>query len=85
MIFEVVFDFFEMVLVWLSAAFPVTTINPLDSFSQVIGYMNDLNYFLPISEVFAITVAVFVIFPAFAGVSLLSWLIALIRGGSSRG
>lgn len=86
MIVEILLDALETVLVWLAGLFPSV---PLDGFlngwSLVVGHLGDLNYFLPIAEVFAITIAVFMVFPALMGVSLLAWLIALIRGGSSRG
>lgn len=86
MIVEWILDIIETGLVWLAGLFPTYTgANPISSWGGFLGALGDMNYFLPIAEVFAITLAVFVLFPALMGVSLLAWLVAFIRGGSSRG
>jgi hypothetical protein len=85
-IIEWLLDFIETALVWLGGLFPDVDLSGFTSgWGLVLGYLGDLNYFLPIAEVFAVTIAVFMVFPALMGVSLVAWLIALIRGGSSRG
>jgi len=85
-IVEWVLDVIEAGLVWLGGLLPkYNGENPANSWGGFVGHLGDMNYYLPIAEVFAITLAVFVLFPALMGVSLLAWLVALIRGGSSRG
>lgn len=71
-------------LVWLLQLFPVFEVET-GSMTGLWGLLADMNYFLPISEIFAVTFAVFMLFPALMGVTLVSWIVALIRGGSSRG
>ena len=86
MIVEWLLDAVQAVVVWLGGLFPDVNLNDtLSGWGTVLSYLGDLNYFLPIAEVFAVTLAVFMIFPALMGTSLLAWLVALIRGGSSRG
>lgn len=63
---------------WSPAAF-------MDSWSLVVDNMAALNYFLPIGELFGITVAVFLVWPSMMMASIVAWLIALIRGGNARG
>lgn len=86
MIVEWLLDTVEAGLVWLSGLFPTLNgTNPVGTWGQVLSALGDMNYFLPVAEVFAATLAVFVLFPALMGMSLLTWLVALIRGGSARG
>lgn len=51
----------------------------------VLGNLTAMNYFLPVAEVTTAVVGALLVFPAFMGVSLTVWLVALIRGGSARG
>jgi hypothetical protein len=78
----------QAVLVWLSGLFPggtPWTTGPDQGWDAALNHLADLNYFLPIAEVFAFTLGCFLVFPALAGISLLVWLVAIIRGGSARG
>lgn len=84
MIVELLLDLIESVLTWLAGLFPTMVIDPGSSFG-FFAHLGDMNYYLPIKEVFAFTVGAFLVFPLLAGVSLATWLIALIRGGSARG
>lgn len=85
MITDALISWFSTPLLWLAGLLPAAGADPMSNWSTVLAYMGDLNYFLPIGEVFAFTLGVFVVFPALAGVSLAAWLVAMIRGGSSRG
>lgn len=70
---------------WVAGFLPEWSPDMLDGWQMVLDHLTDLNYFLPIAEVFSVTLAAFLIFPALMGASLLVWLLALLRGGSSRG
>ncbi len=71
-------------LTWLGGVLPSTTFDPFANWALVNGHMADLNYYLPITELAIFTMSVSIVFPALAGVSLLVWLVAMIRGGSAR-
>lgn len=85
MILELILDMLEQLIMWLAALFPTGVVDPGNGFGSFLGHIADLNYYLPIAEVFTFTLGAFVVFPALAGVSLAVWLVALIRGGSARG
>lgn len=85
MIIEWLLDAIEALIRWLAGLFPTWNPDALDGFSSVLSHVGDLNYFLPIAEVFGVVVGAFMLFPALMGVSLAVWLVALIRGGSARG
>lgn len=70
---------------WFSDQLPTDNTHVWEYVNQVGSHLADLNYFLPIGEVVALVVAVFVLFPIFAGVSLLAWVYAQVRGSSSVG
>lgn len=86
MVVDALFGAVQGLLTWLAGLFPSWSLpNPLEAWGSVMSNLTALNYFLPIAEVFTVTLSVFVLFPALMGVSLLAWIVALIRGGSSRG
>lgn len=87
MIVELLLDAIEALLSWLASMFPsgAGLSLPMDGFGGFLSHVADLNYYLPIGEVFTFTIGALIVFPALAGVSLLVWLVALIRGGSARG
>ena len=85
MIIEWLLDMLEAGWTFVTGFFPLTSFNPVDSFSGALQHLGDLNYFIPITELAAAVLAAVIIFPAFAGVTLFLWLVAFIRGGSSRG
>lgn len=85
MITDAILGFFQAVIVWAGGLLPTWDISVgTTGWGQALAHMSDLNYFLPIQEVFTVTLAAFLLFPAFMGVTLVVWLIALIRGGSAR-
>ncbi|MFT4287434.1 hypothetical protein [Nocardioides sp.] len=85
MIVEWLMDVLQAGLLWVASLLPEDPWTVYESWSLVLAHMADLNYYLPISELFAFTIGAFVVFPAFAGVSLVLWLVGLIRGASVRG
>lgn len=85
MIIEVLFDLFEAGITGLATLFPNDPVNLQQYIGIVSENLGALNYFLPIAEIFTLVVAVVVIFPLFAGVSLSLWIVAQLRGSSSVG
>lgn len=85
MITDLLLDLIEGAYTFLMTALPTISFDPVALFGGALGHLGDLNYFLPIQELAAAVLAALVLFPAFMGMTLLAWLIALIRGGSSRG
>lgn len=85
MIIDLLLEWVEAVLDWVIGLFPVTDFDPVAYLSTALSYVSDIDYFLPLHEVFGVVVAVLLIFPVFAGVSLVLWIVALLRGGSARG
>ena len=85
MIVELLLDMIEGAFNFVMGLFPTTTFNPVTMFGGALGHLGDLNYFLPIVELAAVVLAFVVLFPVFMGTTLFLWLVALIRGGSSRG
>ena len=53
--------------------------------AEFASYLDDINYLLPLDVVFTAVFAVLVIGVPLAATSISLWLVALIRGGSSRG
>lgn len=85
MIVDTILDWLEAAFIWLGGLLPAWDPGAfLDNFDLVTSNLAALNYFLPISELFAAVIAVFYLLPAFLGVTLVVWLVALIRGGSAR-
>lgn len=85
MIVDLLMDFIQAVIEWALSPLPTHSIDWAGNLGMVINNLGSLNYFLPISETFAVVVGVMVLFPVFFGVNFALWCIALLRGGSSRG
>ena len=85
MIIEWLLDFIEGGFNLIVGLFPVSSWNPVSTLGQAFAVMGGLNYFMPISELVGLTVAFLALGVPFAGASLVAWIVALIRGGSSRG
>lgn len=50
-----------------------------------LGFIQDMNYFLPISEMFGLFIAFFALGGPMAGTSLIIWaVIGVLRGGSTK-
>lgn len=75
----------ETMFLSLFGLLPTTEISAAQYLGTVISALDDLNYFLPIAETFALVIGIFAIFPALAGVSFSLWVVAQFRGSSSRG
>lgn len=85
MVLEWLLDMIEGVLVWIAGLLPEWTDDPFSGWGQVLDHLTDLNYFLPISELFGFSLAFFTGLIPLVTVTVVFWLVALIRGGSSRG
>ncbi len=86
MITDALLAMLETVLSGFLSLFPNG--DPLFTAEQIgnlLGSLDDLNYFLPIAETFAVVLAVMALFPIFLGVTLSLWVVAQMRGSSSRG
>lgn len=64
---------------------PVTEAPFIEGLTGILANLGALNYFLPISETFAVVIGVLFVFPVFMGATFLVWCVAMIRGGSARG
>lgn len=85
MITEAILDAIQGFMHWLGGLLPTWDVEAVfDSWGLVTGNLAALNYYLPISELFAFVLSVIYLLPAFLGVSLTLWLAAFVRGGSSR-
>lgn len=86
MIIDLILGFLEKALTGLASLFPTTpALDWLRYFALALDNLGALNYYLPISEMVTAFVAVMLMFPFFAGTSLLLWILAQLRGSSSRG
>jgi hypothetical protein len=64
------------------SSFPNT---PLPTNALNFGWISDMNYFLPISEMFGLFVAMFALGGVFVGTSLVIWVfVGILRGGSTK-
>lgn len=76
---------FEWVIVETLGLFPTSGPDALTYVNGLAAQLGDLNYFLPLNETFALVVSVLVVFPLFMGTTLSLWILAQLRGSSSRG
>jgi hypothetical protein len=84
-IVDALLDFCVAVAKFMGSLLPSWSIDFLANWDLVTSNLAALNYFLPIGELFAFTLAVFMFLPALLLASGFLWFAALIRGGSSRG
>lgn len=84
MITDLLFGFVQAGVTWSVGGLPTVSGEPFAGWNAVVANLGAMNYFLPVSELFAFVIGISVVFPALAGVSLLVWLVALLRGGSAR-
>ena len=85
MIVDALLDFCVNIAQFMAGLLPSWTIDFLANWDLVTSNLAALNYFLPIGELFAFTLAVFMFLPALLIASGFLWFAALLRGGSSRG
>lgn len=85
MITDAILKMIETVLVWIGGLLPDWDLSEAWSgWAGFVGNITAMNYFLPLQEVWSVTVAAFLLFPLFMGVTLAVWLLAMLRGGSAR-
>lgn len=85
MIIDLLLDFLEATVAFAVSPLPTSDTDPFAHLQTIVSNLGALNYFLPIAETVGIVVAVFALFPAFLGVTLVLWITAQLRGSSSAG
>lgn len=76
----------QAVLLGVAGLLPVAPVLPfLPSLVTLMEHLGALNYFLPIAELVTVVAGVMLVFPFFMGTSLMLWILAQLRGSSSRG
>jgi hypothetical protein len=66
---------------WLVSLMPQ---NPMPQ-GVNLGWISDINYFLPVSEMFQLFTVMFGLGGVFAGASLIIWVVVgIVRGGSTK-
>jgi hypothetical protein len=69
---------------WLASLLPDSDLGLPDG-AVVAGYLDDLNYFLPIAETMTAVGAVILLGPAFLIATIAVWItVGIVRGGSPR-
>lgn len=86
MIIEALLDFIEAGFNFIMGLFPSGVFDPFASLADALGgVLSGVNYWFPLAELLALFVGFVAVMVPLAGVNLVVWLVALIRGGSSRG
>lgn len=85
MIIDFLLDAIEAVFDFVVGLFPVTDFNPVQTFSDMLGVLGDLDYFLPIHELAGLVIAFLLLGAPFLVVTLAIWVLALIRGAGATG
>ena len=81
MVIDAVIDWFLDLVDWLVAGVPSTSI-PL---SISLSWITDMNYFLPITEMFGLFLSIFILGGPMAATSLIIWvLVGILRGGATK-
>jgi hypothetical protein len=81
MVTDAILDWWFGLCNWLVTLMPV---NPLPH-GVDLSWISDMNYFLPISEMFGLFSVVFALGGVFAGSSLIIWVVVgIVRGGSTK-
>lgn len=72
---------------WFGLCEWVISLMPHDPMPQGVnlGWISDINYFLPISEMFGLFSIIFALGGTFASASLIIWIVVgIVRGGSTK-
>lgn len=81
MVTDAILDWIFGLLNWLVSLLPHDPLPHTIDFS----WISDMNYFLPISEMYTLFSLVFALGGTFAGTSLIIWVIVgVVRGGSTK-
>jgi hypothetical protein len=85
MVTDALLDMLETAVAFFLEPLPDWSDDPFSTWGTVLGHLGDINYYLPVSEVFLFTLSIIVLAPLLMGINFGVWLLALLRGGSSRG
>jgi len=67
---------------WFVGLFPT---DPMPGGGINLSWMSDVNYFLPVTEMFGLFLSMFLLGGTFVGTSLVIWvLVGILRGGSTK-
>lgn len=81
MVTDGILDWFFGLMDWLITGVPTSEIPVTLS----LGWISEMNYFLPIADMFAVFGALFLLGGPFAATSLIIWLVVgVLRGGSPK-
>lgn len=82
MVTDAVLDWFFGLLDWLVTGLPTGEL-PFDGFG--FGFISDMNYFLPIGEMFSVFMGFLLLGGPMAVASIVIWLlVGVIRGGATK-
>lgn len=82
MVTDAVLDWWFGLVGWLLDLLPTDT-SPVANIN--LSWITDMNYFLPISEMFGVFIGLVSLGGVFAGSSLIIWvLVGIIRGGNAK-
>lgn len=82
MVTDAILDWWFGLCEWVVSLLPVVT-NPMEAFG--LGWINDMNYFLPVAEMFGLFAVFFALGGPFVASSLVIWVIVgLLRGGATK-
>lgn len=84
MLIEWLLDLLEEVLLWVADLFPESSWNPAEMFGGALAVLGDVNYFFPVAELALMVAAFLMLGIPFAVVTLVLWLIGVVRGASVR-
>lgn len=84
MIIEWLLDAFEGLLVWVSTLFPESSWNPAALLGGALDVLGGVNYFFPVAELALLVVAFLILGVPFGAVTLVLWVVGLVRGASVR-
>lgn len=83
MVTDAILDWWFDLIEWLVTLFPAAESAPSSEIN--LGWIADMNYFLPIGEMFGLFVAFFALGGPLVGTSLIIWvLVGILRGGSTK-
>lgn len=81
MVTDAVIDWFFDLVDWLVAGVPSSSL----PFTVSLSWISDMNYFLPITEMFNLMILFLLLGGPMAGTSLVIWvLVGIIRGGATK-
>lgn len=83
MIIDLLIGLFDALVSWVAGLLPdADTTSWWNGFAGFAAHMSDLNYYLPLAEVFTFTVGFSTVFVLLGPVKIVLWLLSWVRGGA---